>query len=150
MLIFLFHLYNYYAFRSHSNSFTASKPIKRLNFVQMVLQNEEKGEEGGETVFSPVLIWKPGSRQGRRRKRKESRRSGDETGQQDSCKTLPLKSDGGGPTTPPLQKLGHKGGKAMVRNFVALKRMDLTDALPPEKTGSATERKVSITERREG
>ena len=91
--------------------------------------DREGGETGGggiaeeemEIVFSPVLIWKPGKRQ------------------------RPSKA----PPPAPMgveeewAESGRAGRVACTRTRLAVGTTDLTDALPPERTGSSQERKVS-------
>ncbi len=118
-----------------------------MNFVQMLLDEEEEGEgglEGGpgdgvEIIFSPVLIWKPGQRR-KRGERGEESKGGDGV-KEGLCKTPPTKGGDSRPLPPPVDPL-EGGGKAINRSLVALKTTDLTEALPPERTDSALEKKV--------
>lgn len=77
-----------------------------------------------EVTFSPVLIWKPGRKN---LTKKHHRRS----------ETVPQEhgSEGG-------VERGGRGGRG--RNPISLKTMDLADALPPERSDDAVERKVCI------
>ena len=98
---------------------------KPFNFVQMTLEDEEGEEErrrGQEEVaFSPVLIWKPG----RKNLMKKHHRRSD---------TAPQEHGGEG-------RVG-RGGSGGRRNPVTLKTTDLADALPPERSDEAVEKKV--------
>lgn len=98
---------------------------KLFNFVQMTLEDEEEEEErrrGQEEVtFSPVLIWKPG----RRNLMKKHHRRSD---------TAPQEHRGEG-------RVGSGGRR---RNPITLKTTDLADALPPERSDEAMEKKVCI------
>ena len=89
----------------------------------MTLEEEEEAEgaRGQQEInFSPVLIWKPG------RKLMKYHRHGD---------TQPQECGGG-----EGRGRGRVGGGR--RSPLSLKTMDLTDALPPERTHKAVERKV--------
>ena len=103
---------------------------KSFNFVQMTLEEEEEEEERRrrraqeEITFSPVLIWKPGRRS---LVKKHHRRSD----------TAPQEHGGEGG----MERGGKEGRR---RNPISLKTMDLADALPPERSDDAVERKVCI------
>ena len=99
---------------------------KPFNFVQMTLEDEEEEEErrrGQEEVtFSPVLIWKPG----RKNLMKKHHRRSD---------TAPQEHGGEG-------RVGRGGSGGRRKNPVTLKPTDLADALPPERSDEAVEKKV--------
>ena len=101
---------------------------KSFNFVQMTLEDEEEEERRRkaqeEVTFSPVLIWKPGRRSLMKKHHRRSETAPQEHG-----------GDGG---------VERGGGGGRRRNTISLKTMDLADALPPEKTDDAVERKVCI------
>ena len=101
---------------------------KSFNFVQMTLEDEEEEERRRkaqeEVTFSPVLIWKPGRRSLMKKHHRRSETAPPEHG-----------GDGG---------VERGGGGGRRRNTISLKTMDLADALPPEKTNDAVERKVCI------
>ena len=95
---------------------------KGVNFVQMMLKEEEDELQCGEIMFSPVLIWRP-SRRGRVGRGRPRTAEGD--GQHEKGE-----KDGGG-----------GGGR---KGRVHVKTTNLTDVLPPERAESGLERKVHI------
>ena len=111
--------------RSHGESPSVRKSF---NFVQMTLEDEEEEERRRkvqeEVTFSPVLIWKPGRRSLMKKHHRRSVTAPQEHG-----------GDGG---------VERGGGGGRRRNTIFLKTMDLADALPPERSDDAVERKVCI------
>ena len=127
----------YYRPCSKGSEPLSSQDLKKpFNFVQMTLEEEEEEEAeeraGGlqEITFSPVLIWKPG----RKLMKKYHRRVG--TPPQECGCGVGGGGVGGG------RDGGGGVGVGGRRSPIPLKTMDLTDALPPERTDKTVERKV--------